>query len=103
MVTRAFKELAILNVAKRGMPHLRITFTPHPVAGKTPEQLRAYVEGDDPISGKPMMKEIVDDLTVPLTRGREEDRDRPAFPLVRKSTAPDTLEKPAAVFTTITA
>ena len=45
------------------MPHLRITFTPHPVAAKTPEELRAYVEGNDPISGKPMMKEIVDDLT----------------------------------------
>jgi len=67
MVTRAFKELAILNVAKRGMPHLRITFTPHPVAAKTPEQLRAYIEGNDPISGKPMMKEIVDALTVPLS------------------------------------
>ncbi len=67
LVTRAFKDLAILNAAKRGMPHERITFTPHPVYGKTPEQLRAYVEGDDPVSGKPMMKEIVDALTVPLT------------------------------------
>ena len=67
MVTRAFKELAVLNVAKRGMPKLRITFTPHPVAAKTPEQLRAYIEGDDPVSGKPMMKEIVDALTVPLS------------------------------------
>src|SRR5690348_10443486 len=67
IVTRAFKELAILNVAKRGMPKLRITFTPHPVASKTPEQLRAYVEGNDPVSGKPMMKEIVDDLTQPLS------------------------------------
>ena len=67
MVTQAFKELAILNVAKRGMPKLRITFTPHPVAAKTPEQLHAYVEGNDPVSGKPMMKEIVDALTVPLS------------------------------------
>ncbi|MBZ5502627.1 MAG: hypothetical protein LAN59_10380 [Acidobacteriia bacterium] len=67
LVTRAFKDLAILNVAKRGMPHERITFTPHPVYGKPPEQLRAYVEGNDPVSGKPMMKEIVDALTVPLT------------------------------------
>ena len=66
MVTRAFKELAILNVAKRGMPKLRITFTPHPVAAKTPEQLHAYIEGNDPVSGKPIMKEIVDALTVPL-------------------------------------
>ena len=49
------------------MPHLRITFTPHPVATKTADELRAYVEGNDPVSGKPMMKEIVDDLTVPLS------------------------------------
>ena len=49
------------------MPHLRITFTPHPVATKTADELRAYVEGNDPISGKPMMKEIVDNLTLPLS------------------------------------
>jgi hypothetical protein len=67
MVTKAFKDLAILNAAKRGMPHERITFTPHPVAGKTPDELRAYVEGNDPVSGKPMMMEIVDALTRPLS------------------------------------
>ena len=67
MVTKAFKELATLNAAKRGMPHERITFTPHPVWGKTPDELRAYVEGPDPVSGKPMMKEIVDALTTPLS------------------------------------
>jgi hypothetical protein len=49
------------------MPHIRITFTPHPVAGKTPEELWKYVEGDDPVSSKPMMKEIVDALTRPLS------------------------------------
>ncbi len=66
MVTRAFKELAVLNAAKRGMPHDRIAFTPHPVWGKTPEELRAYVDGPDPVSSKPLMPEIVDYLTVPL-------------------------------------
>ncbi len=67
LVTEAFKELATLNAAKRGMPHIRITFTPHPVAGKTPEELHAYVEGNDPVSGKPLMREIVDALTRPLS------------------------------------
>jgi len=66
MVTKAFQELATLNAAKRGMPHDRIAFTPHPVWGKTPEELRAYVDGPDPVSGKPLMPEIVDYLTVPL-------------------------------------
>jgi hypothetical protein len=67
VVTKAFKDLAILNAAKRGMPHERITFTPHPVWGKTPDELRAYVNGPDPVSGKPMMKEVVAGLTTPLT------------------------------------
>jgi hypothetical protein len=67
VVTKAFKNLVILNAAKRGMPHERITFTPHPVWGKTPAELRAYVNGPDPVSGKPMMKEIVASLTTPLT------------------------------------
>ncbi len=67
VVTKAFKELAILNAAKRGMPRARITFTPHPVYGKSMDELRAYVEGPDPVSGKPMMKEIVDALTQPLS------------------------------------
>jgi len=67
MITKAFKDLAILNAAKRGMPHERICFTPHPVWGKTPDELRVYVDGPDPVSGKPLMKEIVDALTVPLS------------------------------------
>ena len=67
VITKAFKNLVVLNAAKRGMPHQRITFTPHPVWGKTPDELRAYVNGPDPVSGKPMMKEIVADLTTPLT------------------------------------
>jgi hypothetical protein len=67
VITKAFKNLVVLNAAKRGMPHQRITFTPHPVWGKTPDELRAYVNGPDPVSGKPMMKEIVANLTTPLT------------------------------------
>ncbi|MDE3169361.1 MAG: hypothetical protein KGL75_04385 [Acidobacteriota bacterium] len=49
------------------MPHIRTVFTPHPVAGRTVEQLWQYVEGPDPVSGKPLMKEIVDALTKPLS------------------------------------
>ncbi len=49
------------------MPNERFTFVPHPVWGKTPEQLRKDIEGVDPVSGKPMMQQIVDALTKPLT------------------------------------
>jgi hypothetical protein len=90
MVTIAFKDLAILNVAKRGMPHERITFTPHPVWGKTPEELRAYIEGNDPVSGKPMMPEIVDYLTRPLSA--EELKTGTISPSVGPATYSDTAD-----------
>jgi len=67
MVTIAFKDLALTNAAKRGMPHERICFTPHPVWGKTDEQMYAYLEGNDPVTGKPLMKEVIGALTNPLT------------------------------------
>jgi hypothetical protein len=57
LATKSFADLAKSNASKRGMPRIRACFTPHPVWGKTPEQLMAYVEGDDPVSGKPLMKE----------------------------------------------
>ena len=68
MVTIAFKDLAKTNSAKRGMPLQRIAFTPHPVWGKTDEQMYAYLEGNDPVSGKPLMKEVVDGLTASRRR-----------------------------------
>jgi hypothetical protein len=67
MVTIAFKNLALSNAAQRGMPHERICFTPHPVWGKTDAEMYAYLEGNDPVSGKPLMKEVIDALTQPLT------------------------------------
>jgi hypothetical protein len=67
MVTIAFKDLAKSNSAQRGMPHERICFTPHPVWGKTDAEMYAYLEGNDPVSGKPLMKEVIGALTDPLT------------------------------------
>jgi hypothetical protein len=59
-----------------GMPHQRFVFVPQPVMGKSPEELRAYIEGDDPISGRPVMTEIIEALTKPLT---EEETRRYTF------------------------
>ena len=67
IVTIAFKDLAKTNAAKRGMPLERICFTPHPVWGKNEVEMQAYIQGNDPVSGKPFMKEVIDALTVPLT------------------------------------
>ena len=52
----------------KGMPNLRFQFIQGPVWAKTPEQLRkAVVEGKSPVSGKPVMQEIIETLTKPLT------------------------------------
>jgi hypothetical protein len=67
IVTIAFKELAKSNAASRGMPLERISFTPHPLTNKTDDEMYKVLEGNDPVTGKPFMKEVVDALTVPLT------------------------------------
>ena len=39
---------------------------PQPVVGRTPSELRAYIEGTDQISGRPLMQEVIEALTRPL-------------------------------------
>jgi hypothetical protein len=74
---------------KKGMPNERFTFVPHPVTGMPPEICRKYLEGNDPITGKPVLKEIIDALTRPLS---DEDKktgfiERPTPRLVEPDTA----------------
>ena len=50
------------------MPNLRIQYFRGPVWGKTNDQLKKQiVEGNNPINGKPVMRELVELLTTPLT------------------------------------
>lgn len=50
------------------MPQLRFTYVKSPVWGKTADQLRHdVIDGNDPITGKPVMQEIVDQLTTPVS------------------------------------
>ena len=49
-----------------GMPYMRQVFVPQPIMGKTPQQLRAYIDGHDPITGRPVMQEVIEGLTSPL-------------------------------------
>jgi hypothetical protein len=68
MTTARFAEW----IAKDGRDHgliLRFSFPPYPVMGMPKSVLRKYVEGNDPISGKPLMQEIIDALTKPLAPG----------------------------------
>ena len=90
MVTIAFKDLAKTNAAKRGMPNERIVFTPHPVWGKSPEEMYAYLEGNDPVTGKPVMKEVIAALTAPLTA--DDQKTGTVTPSVGAATVTDTAD-----------
>ncbi len=59
---RVTKSVARVN----GMPKMRQVYVPQPVMGKSPAELRAYVDGNDPITGRPVMQEVVEGLTAPL-------------------------------------
>jgi len=67
LVTIAFKDLAKSNAASRGMPLERICFLPHPMTNKTDEEMYKVLEGNDPITNKPLMPEVIGALTKPLT------------------------------------
>jgi hypothetical protein len=57
-------DKVVQSVARMaGMPEARRAFVPQPVMGKTAQELRAYVEGLDPVTGRPFMQEIVEGLT----------------------------------------
>ncbi|NLT68536.1 MAG: hypothetical protein GXX84_18210 [Acidobacteria bacterium] len=59
-----FKDYDLLY--GNGMPIRYVAF-PFPVAGQPRSVHKSYVEGKDLLSGKPMMKAILDALTLPLT------------------------------------
>ena len=65
--TDIFKPLVQASTLQQGIPYLRHVFVPQPVMGKSPAQLRAYIDGPDAISGRPFMDEVFAALTGPLT------------------------------------
>jgi hypothetical protein len=64
--THVFARLAKATALAEGMPTLRNVFVPQPVVGRTPSELRAYIEGTDPVLKQPFMKGVLDGLTQPL-------------------------------------
>jgi hypothetical protein len=64
-----------------GLPDAAAVFVPQPVMGKSAAELRAYVEGNDPHTGRPVMREIIEALTSNIA-GRhpaEVERSTPRF------------------------
>jgi len=78
-----FSRLVDSVVRVNGMPNARRAYVPTPVLNKTPDELREYVEGADPTTGRPFMDVVLDSLTRPLAdddlRGVGFDRSTPRF------------------------
>ena len=70
IVTARFAEYVLRDGRSHGM-NLRWTFPPYPVAWVPRETLHAYVQGNDPVTGVPLMTEIIDALTKPLTEAQK--------------------------------
>ncbi len=66
VVVDALTDLAGDKAVEEGMPALRLAFTHTPVGGKTTAELAEYIAGEDPVTGQPLMDEILGHLSRPL-------------------------------------
>ncbi|NLV30249.1 MAG: hypothetical protein GXY47_03760 [Acidobacteria bacterium] len=67
IITARFKELVTTISYKKGIPNMRITYTPHPITDRPAELCRQYIAGNDPNSGQPMLGQIYAGLSRPLS------------------------------------
>jgi hypothetical protein len=64
--THVFARLVRSVATANGMPTLRQAFVPQPVVGRTAEELRAYIDGTDPINKSSFIETVINGLTSPL-------------------------------------
>ena len=64
--SHVFARLAQSVARSNGMPTARQAYVPQPVVGRSAAELRAYIEGRDPITQAPFAQELIDGLTRPL-------------------------------------
>ena len=61
--TEKFDRVVRSTVTVAGLPDAPRAFVPQPVMGKSAAELRAYVDGNDPLTGRPVMQEVIEALT----------------------------------------
>ena len=96
MASARFADFEARDALNHGM-NMRFSFVPYPLVGRPREVLKQYVEGNDPISGKTLMPQVVEALTKPLT---EEERNPKPVRSVSRSRllTPDTEENLQELF-----
>ena len=65
--TNVFARLAKATALANGMPTTRQAYVPQPVVDRSAADLRAYIEGIDPVSRRPFMQELIEGLSGPLS------------------------------------
>ena len=89
-MTQQFASLVKMYAKLVGKPNLPVTSVPHPISRVLAQKCREYIEGNDPVTGRPVIDEIVEALTKPLTEEEKLSRleERP----VPRLLGPDTEE-----------
>jgi hypothetical protein len=67
---------------KKGIPNMRMVYTPHPVTDRPSALCRKYLEGRDPLTGAPILEEMVSGLTSPIS---DEDKGTGFLPRTPRS------------------
>ncbi|HEY5667432.1 MAG TPA: UGSC family (seleno)protein [Gammaproteobacteria bacterium] len=65
--TNVFARLVNSVTRAAGMPTARQAYVPQPIVDQSAAQLRAYIEGVDPVSKRSFAQELIDGLSGPLT------------------------------------
>ena len=77
----AFARLAESVARVNGVPNARRAYVPTPVLDQPADVIQGYIEGDDPVAGRPLMDVVLESLTRPVSaddlRGVEFDRSTP--------------------------
>jgi hypothetical protein len=93
---KVFYGLGKMYAGLVGMPNHRFVITPFPISQISREVCREYALGADPITGKPIVDEIFEALTMPLSpedrRSGSEERPEPRL------LAPDTEDNLHRIF-----
>ena len=63
MHTHIFDKVVRSVTKMGGLPELPCVFVPQPVMGKSATELKAYIDGNNPNTGRPVMQEVVEGLT----------------------------------------
>ncbi|MBP1713495.1 MAG: hypothetical protein H6Q42_1698 [Deltaproteobacteria bacterium] len=93
-----FEDLVKETAREEGMPYERFIYVPTPVSSQPRSVVKKYLEGNDPVTGKPVMQEIIDALTKPLTSEEAHSGPIPSVKEDPRIIGPDTEENLRQLF-----